>query len=361
MKVFDFYIIKQFVVTALFAIAAIIILFVVIDIMENLDDFIDGRADTLLVVKYYLYFMPEIIKLMIPVAMLLAALFTTGRLSALNELTAMKAAGVSLYRFMVPLLIVALFVSGILIYFNGWVVPYTNKQKFSLARTYLHKYLSYTSKSNIFIQDSHTRIISIGYFDDAKGLASSVTIEDFSDTNLTVVRATYNAKHMQWDKHTRSWSLMNGSLRIFNGDAEKYETYTILNIGRLNFTPEEVQRKQQRPEEMSYPEMKEFIANQKRAGYDVARWEVDFFSKISFPFASFIVVLFGVPFSSIKRRSGVGVEFGIAVAISFLYMIFLKISQSFGYNGDLNPLFTAWVANIIFFIAGIYNLIRVPK
>lgn len=262
---------------------------------------------------------------------------------------------------MLPLILVSFVISIASIYFNGWVVPYTNKQKFSLARVYLHKYLSYMSKSNIFIQDSETRIISIGYFDESKGLATNVTVEDFSDTNLTIVRATYYAKQMQWDSYTKSWNLMNGNVRYFNGDSEKYETFRILNIGRLNFSPEDVKKKQQKPDEMSYEELKEFIESQKRAGQDVARWEVDFYSKISFPFASLIVVLFGVPFSSIKRRSGVGVEFGIAVGISFIYMIFLKISQAFGYNGDLNPLFTAWLANIIFLLIGIYNLIRVPK
>ena len=94
---------------------------------------------------------------------------------------------------------------------------------------------------------------------------------------------------------------------------------------------------------------------------DTARWLVDFYGKIAFPFSNFIVVLFGIPFSSVKRKSGLGVEFGIAIGICFLYMIFLKISQAFGYNGDLHPLLTAWLANIIFLGAGLFNLARVPK
>jgi lipopolysaccharide export system permease protein len=361
MKIFDLYIVKQFILTAIFAMVAIILIFVVVDMMETLDDFIDGHADVLLVAKYYFYFMPEIVKLMIPVAMLLSALFTTGRFSATNEMTAMKASGLSLYRYIAPLLIISFIVSLFAIYFNGWVVPYTNKQKYSLARVYLHKYLSYVSKSNIFIQDSETRIISIGNFDDGTKTASNVTVEDFLNTDLTVVQARYQAKQMVWDAINKSWSLMNGNFRRFNGDKEYLESFTILNIGRLNFSPGDIEKKQQRPDEMNYYDLKNFIEHQKSAGYDAARWEVDFYSKISFPFASFIVVLFGVPFSSIKRRSGVGVEFGIAVGVSFLYMIFLKVSQAFGYNGELNPLFTAWLANIIFLLAGLYNIYKVPK
>jgi lipopolysaccharide export system permease protein len=107
--------------------------------------------------------------------------------------------------------------------------------------------------------------------------------------------------------------------------------------------------------------MKYFIEDQQRAGQDVARWQVDFYSKVSFPFASVIVVLFGVPFSSIRRRGGVGVQLGISLLICFIYLIFMKVSQVFGYNGDINPLLTAWLANIFFFAAAVYVMLRVPK
>ena len=68
-----------------------------------------------------------------------------------------------------------------------------------------------------------------------------------------------------------------------------------------------------------------------------------------------------MPFAAIKRRSGLGVEFGIALAICFLYMIFLKVSQAFGYNGDMDPLLTAWLANLIFLLGGGITLWYVPK
>jgi lipopolysaccharide export system permease protein len=112
---------------------------------------------------------------------------------------------------------------------------------------------------------------------------------------------------------------------------------------------------------MDYPELKEFIESQRAAGQDVSRWMVDFHSKIAFPFASVIVVLFGVPFASIKRRSGLALEFGMCVAVTFLYLAFMKTSNVFGYNGDLNPLLTAWLANLIFLVLGLSNLLRVPK
>ncbi|HLX11437.1 MAG TPA: LptF/LptG family permease [Bacteroidota bacterium] len=357
----DRYILKNFALTALFATAAFAVIFVAIDMMESLDDFLDHNATIPIIATYYFYFLPEIIKLIIPVAMLLSALFTTGRLSTFNEMTAMKSSGMSLYRFMAPLLIFALLVSGVSVYFNGWVVPLANKHKFAIGRTYFQRNIEYVKKSNIFIADSPTRILSIGMYDDQSMVAYNVSIQDFSPVDPTMVVARYDANQLRWNAGSSSWFLTDGVYREFSGDKEHIEKFTSRPIGHLNFSPDDVRKKEEKPDEMDYNDLSEFIHNQQRAGQDVAKWLVELYGKIAFPFASFIVVLFGVPFSSIKRRGGLGVEFGIAIGICFLYMIFLKVSQAFGYNGDLNPLLTAWLANLIFLGAGIYNLVRVPK
>jgi lipopolysaccharide export system permease protein len=361
MKQFDRYFLKQFLLTAIFALLAFIVIFVLIDMMEGLDDFLDHNATIPIIALYYFYFMPEIVKLTIPVAMLLSALFTTGRLSTFNELTAMKSAGMSLYRFMVPVLVCALLVSGASVYFNGWIVPLANKHKFDIGRKYFQRNIEMVSRNNIFIQDSQTRILSIGAYDDEHAIAYNVSIQDFDSTDPTVIVGRYDANRLAWDAATSHWTLFDGVSRRFSTDKESISHFSSLPIAHLNFSPDDIRKKEQKPDEMDYGDLKEFIKNQTRAGHDVARWMVELYGKVSFPFASFIVVLFGVPFSSIKRRSGLGVEFGIAIGICFLYMILLKVSQAFGYDGDLNPLLTAWLANLVFLAAGIYNLARVPK
>lgn len=361
MKSLDRYYLRQFLLAAFFALLAFIVLFVVIDMMENLDDFLDRHASIGIIAQYYFYFIPEIVKLMIPVAMLLSSLFTTSRLAMYNELTAIKSSGRSLYRFMLPIVLVALCVSVLSVYFNGWIVPDANKKKLDIGRVYFQRNIGYVSKSNIFIQDSHTRILSVGLFDDHNNIAQQVSIQEFDRNDLTRLIARYDAKQMRWDSAAASWILSTGTERRFDAGSESINTFSTLAIGALNFSPDDIRKKQERPEEMGYTDLQEFVRNQRRAGHDVSRWLVDLHVKVSFPFASLIVVLFGVPFSSVKRRSGPGVEVGIAIAVCFLYMAFLQISQAFGYNGDLHPVLTAWLANIVFFIAAMYNLWRVPK
>lgn len=361
MKLIDRYIIRQFLITSLFSLLAVTVIFVVIDALEKLDNFIDRQATTAIILQYYFYFIPEIIKLITPVALLLASLFVTARMSTQNELTAMKSSGISLYRIMVPYLFLALMVTAFSVYFNGWVVPLANKEKLDIERVYLSRNVMNASRANIYMQDSPTRILSIGFYDDYNSQATRVSVQDFSGTDLTVMVGRVDASSMVWDSTARSWILKEGTRRWFDGGKERLEQFRTQSAGKLHFTPDDLRKIQQKPDEMDYYELQEFIENQQRAGQDVARWLVDFYSKISFPFASVIVVMFGVPFSSVKRRGGVGVQLGISLLICFVYLIFMKVSQVFGYNGDINPLLTAWLANIIFLIAAVVVILRVRK
>jgi lipopolysaccharide export system permease protein len=362
MTLIDRYIIRQFLVTMLFALVAVLIIFIVIDVMEKLDSFVDKKADWSTILQYYVFFMPEIIKLIIPVAMLLASLFVTARMSSQNELSAIKSGGISLYRMMIPFVAVALMISAASVYFNGWIVPQANKAKFTIERVYLHKDVINASGANIFVQDSPTRIIAMGYFDDARNIASRVSVQDFSPLDQTRMVERVDAITMYWDSTARAWILTNGVRRWFGETGkERMTSFASEAAGLLHFTPEDLRKKAEKPDEMDYYTLREFIGNQQRAGQDVARWQVDFYSKISFPFASVIVVLFGVPFASVKRRGGAGVQLGISLLICFIYLIFMKVSQVFGYNGDIHPLLTAWLANILFFAAACWVILKVQK
>jgi lipopolysaccharide export system permease protein len=198
-------------------------------------------------------------------------------------------------------------------------------------------------------------------FDDQRNTATQVSIQEFSATDPTVMEWRIDAHRMQWEPATGTWSVLRGVRRNFSAGKEVAAPFDSMAIGALNFSPDDIRKKQERPEEMNYPDLRQFIEGQQHAGHDVARWLVDLYAKISFPFASAVVVLFGVPFASYKRRSGPGIEFGIAIAVTFLYMVLLQVSQAFGYNGDIDPLLTAWLANGVFFAAGVLTLLRVPK
>jgi lipopolysaccharide export system permease protein len=367
MRILDRYIIRQVLVSFFFGLLAFILIFVIANMMENLDDFIDANAPVKVIVEYYIAFIPEIMKNVIPMAVLLAALFITGRLSNQNELAAIKSTGTSLYRILLPFLFVATLISLVSVFFNGWVVPYANQKKIYIERAHLNRSVSIVDRYNILFQEGRRRIVSINFYDQQAKCARQVSIQDFDEKDMTILRRRYDALQMQWiqspekDNRNGNWVLVQGTVRSFIDSSQTLLRFDSLKIGRLTLTPSDIEKKQRTPEEMNYTDLKEFIENQKLAGQDVARWLVEYHFKLAFPLASVIMVLFGVPFASSRPRTGAALGFGIALAVAFIYFIFMKASQVFGYNGDLHPLLTAWLANLIFLTAGIANLVRVQK
>jgi lipopolysaccharide export system permease protein len=361
MKIFDKYLLKQFIMTTIFGLITFMAIFVIIDLMENLDDFLDNNVANPIIIQYYIAFLPEIIKLRTPVAVLLASLFTTGKLASNNELTAMKAGGMSIYRYMFPLVTVAFVVSLLSVYFNGWIVPYANQHKFAIERRYLNKNLETSARTNIYLQDGKRRIVYIAYVDRASGNGTRASIQEFSDTSLISISQRWDGLQFSWDSTQQKWTMRIGQHRVISHNGEQLTAFDSYTFNDLSFSPKDIIKKVEKPEEMNYTELREFITRQQSSGNDVARWMVDYHGKVSFPFASVIVVLFGIPFSFGKRKGGIAIQVGISAAVVFIYMVFMKISNVFGYNGDLNPLLTAWLANIIFFTAGVVNILRVNK
>ena len=357
MKIIDRYLIRQFLQTVFFSLIAFILIFLVIDAIENLDDFIDQNVPWINILYYYFVFTPEIIKLITPVAVLFGALFTAGKVSTLSELTAIRASGVSLYRFMAPFVLTAMIISFISLYFGGYVVPMANKTKLYIEQTYLKKGLAFTG-NNIYFQDSKTRIVSISYFDSNLNWANRVSIQEFNPKNLTEMRSRIDAQKLEYDSSNGFWIAMQGVKRIFTNESESAKYFDSLKLSNLNFKPIDLTKKQEKPAEMNLGELSDLIDAQKKAGTNPIVAQIEYHSRFAFAMTSVIIVLFGLPISANKRKSGLAAQVGINILIAFVYLVFMKISQAFGKNGALDPVLTAWFANILFIVGTFITLPR---
>jgi lipopolysaccharide export system permease protein len=357
MKILDKYLIKQFLQTLAFGILGFTFIFIVIDAMENLDDFIDQSVPAIKILHYYVVFSPEIIRLMTPVAVLFAAMFTAGKAADRSELTAIKACGVSLFRFMLPFLITTFLLSLFSVYFSGYIVPMANKTKLNIEQEYLKKNFNYTG-SNIYFQDSKTKIISISFFDVNTNRANRVSIQVFNGSDLKQMKSRIDATSLSYDSTKHLWIANNGIEREFYGRKQKTNYFASLDIKGLNFSPADLLQKQTRPSEMNLSELDDLVKAQNNAGNDPTSTLIEYHSRIAFAMTGIIVVLFGLPISANKRKGGVAAQVGLNILVTFLYLVFMKVSQAFGKNGALNPILTAWFANFIFMIAASINLWR---
>lgn len=358
MKIIDKYLLRQFVFATFFALLAFICIFILIDLIENLGGFLDRGAGIVKIAIYYYYFTPEIISLMIPVALLLAALFTVGKMSNQYEITAIKVGTVSTVRILAPFMLFSFIVTIGAVYFSGWVLPYATKKKIEFEATQLGKYQGGGQNSNIIRQDSKNRIVSIGWYDGTTMRGFNISVYEYKGQVMT---NRWDAKMISWNDSSGKWVLENGIHREF-AKVELARSFLKESDIDFNFKPRDLLNDFRNLNQMNFNQLAEYIDAQRLGGFtELDRYEVTYYSKISFPFACLVVVLFGVPLSSKKKRGGLAVEFGIAPLITFVYLAVQKISETLGYSGAWDPLFAAWFANIVFTIGGLYMLRVVDK
>lgn len=357
LKIIDKYLLKQFVITFLFCLFALCIIFLVVNLLESLDDFIDKKASLEIVYKYYLYFMPEIIKLLTPVATLLATLFTVGKLSTMNEITAMKSGGFSLYRLMLPLVIFSITLSFCQLYFSAWIVPKANEKKFQIENQYLHRNVTGGPIHNLYIRDNPNRNLIMQYYDADTKTGFTVAIEEYSSESNPRLVKRIEAKTITWDSTLSKWNLFSGLVRNYSGTEIITQSFDSLFV-EINITHSQIQNLKRLPDEMTFPERWEYIQILSQGGKDVRQKLIEYHGNYAFPFANFIVILFGVPFASIRKRGGIAIQIGAAMIISFFYLVFSKVSQTIGYAADLNPILSGWLANLVFLFLGIIVLFK---
>ena len=357
MKILDKYITKRFLQILSFAILAFISIFLIVDLIENLDTFLNNNFPTLIVAEYYLNYIPFIIVLVLPVAMLLSALFSIGGMARQNEIVAMKAAGISLYRIFLPVLIISIFISLVSMAVANTLVPYSTQRQAEIQDEYKRNKPRSKRLSNIYIRDEQGRRISMRYYNIVTKVGNTVSIRQFDGNSL---RSRIDARRITWQDSV--WLLHDGYERIFSGDKEIATPFKKRVLWGSSLLPEKIAKILKRPEEMSYGELKDFIEEVKRNGGNPNRWRVDLYLKIALPFANFIIVLFGLPLSSSQtRRSGAAKGFGISLAVTFIYFGILKTTQAMGHNDKIEPLLAAWFANIIFGLLGVIILLRARK
>ncbi|HEX9653638.1 MAG TPA: LPS export ABC transporter permease LptG [bacterium] len=358
MRILDRYILRRFCVAMVFAIAAFVLIVIFVDMVGNLAKFIDRDVPKTIILRYYLVYIPYIWILVMPIAMLLASIFSIGYMARQNELVAIKSVGVSLYRILSPPLLFSILVSLLAFAIGEQIVPVANQQKSEIETTYLEPASGRggTRASNIFWRDKIERRIFISQFDQTTQMAQKVSIQQYRGNQII---ARLDAPRMQWQDST--WALLDGYQRIFTDDTEEAAPFELLHDRDIDITPDKIMQTRVQPEDMSYSELKFFTNEVKRNGGDPNRWLVDLYFKTSIPFANFIMVLFGAPLASNKKRSGA--IFGVltSLLISFIYYGFNKFIQTLGQNGTVEPLLAAWVANAVFLAAGIWLMVVTRK
>ncbi len=357
-RIHDRYLLKQFIRIFFIAILAFTVIYITIDVFEEIDNFIDHEASLPTIGLYYLFSIPFILTYIIPVSLLLGAIFALGIMSRRNEITAFIASGLSLVRIATPILVTAVAVSIFSTWFNDEVVSKANRRSEDIK----HHEIEGRTRSNPTIKENFHYLGEDGYvylarrYSIATKTLHDVVVQKFDET--TLIRRV-DAKKAKWNDG--QWTFTNGFDRLFDSDAEHVQAFDELLIPEIHELPNDFAKDQVDVEHMNFKELATHVEKVQRSGGDVERYLTDLYFKFSYPLAGSIFVLLGVALSSGKRKQSIATGFGLTLAISFIYYGVLRVGQTLGYNGVLPPLLAAELGNIIFLVIGIALVARANK
>jgi len=355
-RILDRYVVGEFIRMWLSALLAFIVIFLVVNLFEKISKFLEYHVPMAVIVKYYLFMIPYIIKWINPIAVLLGVLFSLGALSRALEVTAMTSAGLSLRRVIAPLVLAGLVISAAVFLFGETVVPYANARLEEIDTVYIKRLptLKTVRRINLAYRGKEDRFFYIRVFDGIRDQMRDVRIiekgEDGSVKRLIVARQAV----WRGDR----WQFRHGSIRTFRRTGEVGMEYFEKKYIPLPEVPKDFLREQKTAEAMKYRELAAHIGNLEASGVGATKERVELYLKISVALANLVVVFLGAPLALQSQRSGLAYGFGLAILLGFMLWGALAVGRALGQDGTLPPFAAAFLPDTVFTFVGLGMLYR---
>ncbi|MGH9671262.1 MAG: LptF/LptG family permease [Terriglobales bacterium] len=360
-QILDEYVLRDFATYFGLVLSTFVLLTLVFTFFELLGDIIRNRVPLVTVGEYMLNFVPSVFYVMTPLSVLVAVLVTFGLMEKANEITAMKATGISLYRIIVPVLAVGLALAVGLFFFEQFYLPYANKRQDALwsamkgkpPQTYLRadRKWMFGQQSSIFYYE---------FFDPDRNQFGRLAVFQFDPQTLAITRRIY-ATRVRWDEGLQSWVFAQGWVRSFRGPAiESYEKFDVRVFPDLKEPPAYFKKEVKQSSEMNYEELSRYIDDLKQSGFDVVRLRVQLHKKLAYPLITFVMAVLAIPFSLSAGRRGAIAGVAMALGIAVVYWVTSGFFEALGNIGLLPAALAAWSPDLLFGLVSGYLILRLP-
>lgn len=360
MKILDKYIIKKFLGTYFFIVAIILAIVIVFDLVEKVDDFMDSHAPlSAIVFDYYLNLLPYYANMLSPLLVFIAVIFFTSKMAGQTEIVAILASGVSFRRLMFPYFVGSFIIAVITFVLASWVIPLANRTRIDFENKYV-KSRRETGLADMHMQISPGVYVYMGRYYSFRESGDRFDIQKFDGKKMVSRLA---ARTITYDSITTQWKLRDCTIWDFEADGIRHKLSTVAEIDTsINIRPSDFKKERKSFEMMTSTELTTHIAElvERNIG-NTEEFAIELYKRRATPFASFILTLIGVSLSSRKTRGGMGKYIGIGLVLSFVYILFLTVSQTFAINGNMPPLLAVWLPNICFGIIGAVLYVKAPK
>src|SRR5579885_1966560 len=345
MKTLDRYLAGIFVRNFVFALVAMVSLFL---FQALLGELLDRTYQPHQILVYNFLNVPQIVVQMAPPAVLLGTVMTLSGLSRTNELVACFAIGMAFRRLIALFLTIVFMICCLMLIFQDRILPPTYKRRTTYKMREMEK------KQDFFLdvkQDkiwyrSKNLIYNLQRFDQKSKTIYGMAVYTFDD-NFNLVQVI-DAERAEFT--TKGWKLMNGTISLFTKNEPFPQTQRFdekdLQIAE---TPRDFQEIDKEVKGLRLRELHQYIGRMKAAGADTKSYEVDFHSRISLSFIPFVMCFLGIPFSTRGRREGgLAKDLGFSLGITFFYWLFYSLGLSLGTTCALPRLLAAWLPSAIF-------------
>jgi LPS export ABC transporter permease LptG len=356
-RVLDIYVLRGFWFFFGLVLIAFVSLFMVITLFELLPDIIKNGVESRIVLNYFTFFLPQILYWVAPLTVLLAILINLGTLTKTNEILAVKAGAISLYRMTMPLLLMSLILSGGIYMLQDFVLPHANQRQEDYHNLIKGRApQTYRDPERKWMAGSRDRIYHYTYFDPDENLFGGISLFEFEPNTFELRRWVF-ASRGEWTGF--QWKLEDGWVRrLPAGGSVEYERFTQLPFAEMD-PPEYFKKEVRMADQMTYTELKSYVEDLKQSGFDVSSLTVDLYRKISFPLVSLIMAIIGIPFSFKTGKRGAFYGIGLCVAVGIFYWATFELFSKLGGINRLSPLIAAWFPNLIFGAGGAWMMLRV--
>ena len=366
MRILDRYILKPVIYIFFSCIFSFLFLYIIIDLLSNLDDILKQHASLMLLARYYLSYLPVMFVQVSPFACLLSTVYTFGKLNHNNEIIAMRSSGLSIFKIARNVLIFGFIISLLVFWVNDRFVPaaLTENQKIKAQieeGLKGNKIKKLEVILNLSMYGSRNRLFFISkFFTHTKTMEGITILEHDENQNLT--------KKIVADKGTYVDGLWRFSQCItynfdHNGQVIDEPSYFEEEIMAISETPRDFANLRQKPELMDIRQLQDYIWRVSRSGATtvIRNLKVDLYQRFTMPFTSIIIILLGIPFSLMTHKRATGMaSIGISIIVGFLYYILDAVCLAVGKSGLLMPFLAASMSHIIVLLTSLYLIVKLP-
>ncbi len=363
----DDYVLREFSTNLLLVFGTFATMVLVFTFFELVGDIIRNRTPLVTVGDYLLNLIPYVIYNTMPLCALVAVLITFGSLSRTSELTAMKATGISLYRVVIPVLVLTGLLAVSLFAFDEFYLPAANRRQEALravikgkpAQTFLRPDRKWISGTNTQPGEPQ-RIFFYKFFDADKNLFANLTVFEFQPDTFQLTRRIF-AESAHWDAQSNEWVLERGWDRHFAGDVvSSFHPFATASFPEVREQPAYFKKEDRPSQEMSYHELSRYVSDLSQAGFDTMRLRVQLNRKLAYPLITFVMALLGIPFALATGKRGGLASIAVAVGLALSYWLVAGLFEAMGDVNTLPAALAAWSPDLLFGIGGAYLLMRSP-